>query len=157
MRAIMDALSPSHPSRRIVFMKAAQVGAPLAVDTPIPMAFGWKPMGNLVPGDVLFDEKGGLCSVTDASDVITGRPCYDIVFDDGERVVCDGAHRWLVWDFTNPERPVAKIVLTADMLFRVRLGAKRFPYAIDCCEPVDMSEQDVIVHPYLLGVWLGDG
>ena len=27
MRAIMDALSPSHPCRRIVFMKAAQVGA----------------------------------------------------------------------------------------------------------------------------------
>ena len=27
LRAIMDALSPSHPARRIVFMKAAQVGA----------------------------------------------------------------------------------------------------------------------------------
>src|SRR6187397_3277028 len=27
MRAIMDALSPSHPARRVVFMKAAQVGA----------------------------------------------------------------------------------------------------------------------------------
>ena len=27
MRAIMDALSPSHPAQRIVFMKAAQVGA----------------------------------------------------------------------------------------------------------------------------------
>mgnify|MGYP000666379443 CR=1 FL=1 len=27
MRAIMDALSPSHPARKIVFMKAAQVGA----------------------------------------------------------------------------------------------------------------------------------
>ena len=27
MRAIMDAMSPSHPARRVVFMKAAQVGA----------------------------------------------------------------------------------------------------------------------------------
>src|SRR5262245_39621922 len=36
MRAIIDALSPPHPARRVVFMKAAQVGAPLAVDTPIP-------------------------------------------------------------------------------------------------------------------------
>jgi phage terminase large subunit GpA-like protein len=27
MRAIMDALSPTHPARRVVFMKAAQVGA----------------------------------------------------------------------------------------------------------------------------------
>ena len=42
-------------------MKAAQVGAPLAVDTPIPTAFGWKSMGKVEPGDVLFDEKGGVC------------------------------------------------------------------------------------------------
>jgi phage terminase large subunit GpA-like protein len=30
MRAIMDALSPSHPARRVVFMKSAQVGATTA-------------------------------------------------------------------------------------------------------------------------------
>ena len=95
--------------------------------------------------------------VTDVSGVMTGRPCYEIAFDDGERIVCDSAHRWSVWDFTNPELPATKIVRTEEMLFRVRLGAKRFRYAIDCCEPIDMPEQDLILHPYVLGVWLGDG
>jgi len=32
---------------------------------------------------------------------MTGRDCYDIVFDDGERITCDGEHRWPVWDFTD--------------------------------------------------------
>ncbi|MFN7173510.1 MAG: phage terminase large subunit family protein, partial [Thermaurantiacus tibetensis] len=33
MREIMDRLSPGDPAQRVVFMKAAQVGAPLALDT----------------------------------------------------------------------------------------------------------------------------
>jgi len=138
MRAIMDALSPAQPARRVVFMKAAQVGAPLAIQTPVPTAMGWKAMGELGVGDWLFDEKGGLCAVSGLSEVMTGRPCYEVVFDDGETIVCDRSHRWAIWDFTNPERPVAKVLCTTDMLFRVRMGAKRYRYAIDCCHPVEM-------------------
>jgi hypothetical protein len=40
MREIMDALSPASPVQRVEFMKAAQVGAPLALDTPVPMPLG---------------------------------------------------------------------------------------------------------------------
>ena len=40
MREIMDRLSPGDPTQRVVFMKAAQVGAPLALDTPVPTPFG---------------------------------------------------------------------------------------------------------------------
>jgi phage terminase large subunit GpA-like protein len=32
LRDVMDALSPAHPARRVVFMKGAQVGGPLALD-----------------------------------------------------------------------------------------------------------------------------
>ena len=158
IRAITDALSPNDPARRVVVMKSAQVGAPLAVDTPIPTAIGWKTMGNVAPGDVLFDEKGGLCSVTGISETMTGRPCYELTFDDGERIVCDGSHRWPVWDFTNTERPISRIACADEMIFRVKIGAsKRYRYAIDCCRPIEMPEQDLIIHPYVLGVWLGDG
>jgi phage terminase large subunit GpA-like protein len=55
MKDIMDALSPGHPVQRIVFMKAAQVGAPLATDTPIPTP---STMGELAPSDLLYDEQG---------------------------------------------------------------------------------------------------
>ena len=79
MKEIMDALSPGHTAQRIVFMKAAQFGAPLAVDTPIPTPFGWSTMGELAPGDLLYDEQGQVCSGTGVSEVMTGRNCYEIV------------------------------------------------------------------------------
>lgn len=46
MREIMDRLSPGDPAQRVVFMKAAQVGAPLALDTPVPTPFGWTTMAK---------------------------------------------------------------------------------------------------------------
>jgi hypothetical protein len=50
-------------------------------------------MGTLVPGDALFDEQGGVCHIIGVSPVMIGRPCYEIAFDDGETLVCDGSHR----------------------------------------------------------------
>ena len=158
MRAIMDALSPSNPCRRVVFMKAAQVGAPLALDTPVPTATGWKRMGTLVPGDALFDERGRVCHILGVSPVMIGRPCYEIAFDDGEKLVCDGSHRWPVRDFTDTECPRARVLRTDEMVQRLRIGSgKRYRYAIDCCSRWTSPEQDLIVHPYVLGLWLGDG
>ena len=158
MGEIMDRLSPGDRTQRIVFMKAAQVGAPLALDTAVPTPFGWTTMGEIVEGDLLYDERGRICRVMGLSPVFQDRPCFEVAFDDGERVVADGEHRWPVWDFTN-DRPVARTLTTADMAGRVTIGAagKRRRYAIDCCDPVDMPDQDLILHPYVLGLWLGDG
>ncbi|PKP79219.1 MAG: terminase [Alphaproteobacteria bacterium HGW-Alphaproteobacteria-3] len=158
MREIMDALSPGAAVQRIVFMKAAQVGAPLALDTAVPTPFGWTTMGGIAEGDLLYDERGRICRVTGLSPVFEDRPCFEVAFDDGERIVADGDHRWAVWDFTN-DRPAARTLTTAEMAGRVTIGAagKRRRYAIDCCDPVDMPDQDLILHPYVLGLWLGDG
>ena len=158
MREIMDALSPSSAVQRIVFMKAAQVGAPLALDTPVPTPFGWTTMGEIAQNDLLYDARGRICRVTGLSPVLTDRPCFEVEFDDRERIVTDGDHRWAVWDFTN-DRPAARTLTTAEMAGRVSIGTarKRRRYAIDCCDPVDMPDQDLILHPYVLGLWLGDG
>ena len=139
-------------------MKAAQVGAPLALDTAVPTPFGWTTMGEIVEGDLLYDERGRICRVTGLSPVFRDRRCFEVRFDDGEQIVADGEHRWPVWDFTN-DRPVARTLTTAEMADRVVIGAagKRRRYAIDCCDPVDMPDQDLILHPYVLGLWLGDG
>ena len=63
LKEIMDCLSPSSPVEKVVFMKGAQVGGPLALDTPIPTVGGWTTMGNIEVGDRLFDEKGQPCRV----------------------------------------------------------------------------------------------
>ena len=158
LKEIMDCLSAGSPVERVVVMKGAQVGAPLALDTPIPTAAGWKTMGSLLVGDTVFDQRGRTCHVTGVSPVMIGQPCYEIAFDDSETIVCDASHRWPVWDFTDNENPKAKVLRTDEMLGRVRIGrSKRYRFAVDCCEALDLPEQDLVIHPYVLGLWLGDG
>lgn len=94
----MDALSPSHPARRIVFMKGSQIGAPLGLDTPVVTTDGWKTMGDLAPGDFVFDEKGQPVEVLGVSPVFEGRQCFEVCFSDGSRITADGEHRWQVED-----------------------------------------------------------
>ena len=101
LREIMDCLSPASPVERVVFMKGAQVGAPLDLETPIPTPCGWRRMADIAPGDQVFDEQGQPCWVIGVSPVFTDRPCYEVVFSDRTRIVCDSSHRWTVWDERN--------------------------------------------------------
>lgn len=69
-------------------------GKALALDTPIPTPSGWSTMGELQPGDQLFDETGAQCTVLMAHQVMEGRPCYRVRFSDGSSIVADGEHLW---------------------------------------------------------------
>ena len=37
-------------------------------------------------------------AVVAATDVMHGRPCYEVEFSDGEVIVADGQHQWVTWD-----------------------------------------------------------
>ena len=60
----------------------------LALDTPLPTPDGWTTMGAVSVGDILFDDRGLRCRVTIGTEVMVGRPCYRVTFDDHESVVC---------------------------------------------------------------------
>jgi len=69
-------------------------GKALALDTPIPTPRGWSTMGQVQPGDEVFDENGRPCTVTAATPVMLGRPCYEVEFSDGTVIVADAEHLW---------------------------------------------------------------
>jgi DNA segregation ATPase FtsK/SpoIIIE-like protein len=69
-------------------------GKALALDTPIPTPRGWTTMGEVQPGDEVFDETGQPCMVTAATPVMLGRPCYEVEFSDGTVIVADAEHLW---------------------------------------------------------------
>ncbi len=69
-------------------------GKALALDTPIPTPRGWTTMGEVQPGDQVFDETGQPCTVTAATPVMLGRPCYEVEFSDGTVIVADAEHLW---------------------------------------------------------------
>jgi Rad3-related DNA helicase/serine/threonine protein kinase len=69
-------------------------GKALDVNTPIPTPTGWKRMGDLKMGDLVFDEQGQPTCVTAAFDVMYNRPCYEVAFSDGSSLIADAEHEW---------------------------------------------------------------
>ncbi|HLQ48083.1 MAG TPA: dCTP deaminase, partial [Candidatus Dormibacteraeota bacterium] len=68
-------------------------GKALALDTPVPTPSGWRTMGDLEPGDVVFDEAGAPTTIVAVTPPMTGRPCREVIFSDGTRVIADAAHQ----------------------------------------------------------------
>ena len=75
---------------------ATGAGKALALDTPVPTLLGrLRPtMGEIQPGDEVFDERGHRCAVIAATPVMHGRPCYEVEFSDGTVIVADAEHQW---------------------------------------------------------------
>jgi LAGLIDADG-like domain len=71
-------------------------GKALDVDTRIATPSGWTTMGEILVGDQVFDETGQPCRVIAATDVMRGRPCYEVEFSDGTVIIADRDHQWLV-------------------------------------------------------------
>lgn len=124
-------------------------GKALALDTPIPTPDGWTTMGELRPGDRVFDEQGCPCTVTAVSPVWRDRERYEVHTSDGDVIVADENHEWpLRLDIGTNTRNYTTQVLARPRKKRAMstvAGALRLPPA------------DLLVDPYVLGVWLGDG
>lgn len=73
---------------------AAGGGKALSLDTSLPSPHGWIPMRSIKVGDELFDENGKPCRVLAVSKIMRDRKCFELEFDDGERIVADAGHLW---------------------------------------------------------------
>ena len=87
-----------HPGQMIVIAARPAVGKALALDTPLPTPTGWTTMGEVGVGDQLIGADGKPTQVVAATEVMHGRPCYEVEFDDGEVIVADENHQWLTWN-----------------------------------------------------------
>ncbi|WP_187283549.1 terminase large subunit domain-containing protein [Streptomyces sp. t39] len=124
-------------------------GKALALDTPIPTPDGWSTMGELEVGDQIFDELGKPCTVTWTSPTWYDRPCFDVVTDSGGHIVADYAHEWKA---NLDRRHSDRLYNTCDL---ARPRSKQA--MIWTANALELPDQDLLVPPYLLGAWLGDG
>ena len=153
-REIMDAFT--QPGiHRVVVKSAAQIGKALDIDTPIPTPDGWKTMGDLQEGDFIFDQNGEICRVTAATAIMHGRPCYEITFSDGSKLVADENHKWAVQ--TDERRGTKSHVLTTGEMLTNYKNGNRNTYAIPVANALNIGKAELPLDPYTLGVWLGDG
>ena len=134
-------------------------GKALALDTPVPTPGGWRTIGDLEPGDVVFDETGAPTTIVDATPPMIGRPCREVTFSDGTRVIADAAHQWVTIDKNGRRYGRARTeVRTTDEIARTLRVNGEMNHHVPLAEPVQYPTRlDLPIEPYTLGAWLGDG
>ncbi|MGQ0844120.1 MAG: DnaB-like helicase N-terminal domain-containing protein, partial [Sporichthyaceae bacterium] len=94
--AQMDELTNGLQAGQMIIVAARPaVGKALALDTPLPTPTGWTTMGEVSPGEEILGADGRPTLVVAATEVLIGRPCFEVVFSDGTRIVADAAHQWV--------------------------------------------------------------
>lgn len=138
-----------------------QVGKALDINTDIPTSRGWKKLKDIQVGDTLYDMYGNPTNVLFKSE-IHYKPTYRVTFSDGSSVNACEDHIWYGYDYngTNKYRKELREFTTkqiADTGVFLYNSEVEYRYAIPNAEPVRYSEKQLLVDPYLLGLWLGDG
>jgi replicative DNA helicase len=131
-------------------------------------------MGDVAVGDQLIGADGRPVTVVAATEVLYGRPCYEVEFSDGTVVVADGQHQWLTdtrasrksawaaargYNRTRTQRTFPSVKTTEEILATLRCNGieQRLNHTVVNARPLDLPEQELPLPPYALGVWLGDG
>ncbi len=170
----LDALTNGlHPGQMIVIAARPAIGKALAVQTPLPTPSGWTTMGEVAVGNQLLGADGRPVTVVAATEVMQGRPCYEIAFSDGEVIIADAQHQWLTWDraarrydaqvrghsgsYASPVPP--RVVTTKEIAgtLRCAVGDRRYNHAVALPSALELPEAELPLPPYALGVWLGGG
>lgn len=128
------------------------------VDTPT----GRKRWGDLNPGDQVFGADGTPTKIIQCHHY-RNAPMYRVTFDDDSYVDVSSGHLWNVRG-RRERRNKLDGWRTLETIELVEMGVKR-PNGVSMARqweiPVqgaaEFEEREVDLHPYLVGVWLGDG
>jgi len=165
----------------------ANQGKAECIHTDIPTPSGFKKMLDIKIGDIVFDENGEQCKVTYTTGIQFGKECYKMTFGDGSVEYCCEDHLWLVHTNNSRQsnringpldpnrklklrgtdqshkRTMPKVISTKEIAGNVmanvssKLGYRKYRYSVAVSKPIQCEESNLPLHPYLLGVWLGDG
>lgn len=145
-------------NNRVVLVSSRQMGKALGLDTPIPTPNGFTTMGQLKDNDEVYDENGNICHVVKAHDVLYGRKCYKVTFDNGEEIIADAEHLWFTQTKSDRHRGSNGAVRTTEEIKNTLCSTTNEPnHRIPKAKGVAGKHKDLPIDPYLLGYWLGDG
>lgn len=122
-----------------------------ADSTPVATPDGYRTHGDLKPGDRVFGPDGLPTRVVAISPKAPAD--YEVRFNCGEVIKCNGDHLWRVWDRWARKW---KTMRTEDIASaQPEPGRSRF--FIPDTECLQFDAKALPLHPYFLGCWLGDG
>ena len=125
------------------------LGKEQPVNTPILTTNGWTTMGKLSIGDYVFGYDGNPTMVTGVYPQ-GDKDVYRVTLKDGSYTECGAEHLWTYRD-SNFKRDGWK---TSDTL---HLMHKKGTVFLPLQKAVNLPDIELDIHPYLLGVFIGDG
>lgn len=130
----------------------------LPLDTPILTDSGWKTMGTLTKVDKVYDKDGNLVNIMNISQV-KNKKCLKMVFDNGDEIISDFEHRWLVYT-TKSGIKEERVMTTQEIKdYNDSLGKRESHKILKIENPKALNNSviELPIDPYVLGMWLGDG
>ena len=140
----------------LYIMGKGGTGKGLDINEWLPTPNGWTKMKDIKVGDELFDEQGNICTVTLKSQ-IHNIDCYRITFENGFSLIVDKEHRWLSKTEGEKEHKVRNTEEMYQHMKTINRKRNSFYYAIETNKPLQLNNKDLLIPPYTLGAWLGDG
>lgn len=172
LKIISDLRKSYRDGVSICFAGGHGLGKQIALDTELPTPNGFITLSELKEGDQLFDEQGNICNVLKLHPINISPESYELTFDDGTKVEACADHQWSVWDRKTRSKAqrakkinkqvlaVPKVLSTKEIYKTLKfkngksLGTN---YSIPCTKPINYPEKKLLIDPYVLGCWLGDG
>jgi len=159
--ADLDSLTQGlHPGQMVIVAARPAMGKALALDTPLPTPDGWTTMGEVGVGDRLIGADGRPTTVIAATEVMHGRPCYEVHFSDGSVLVADEQHQWFTETRSDRRAGRTGSVKTTREIhdtLRTETTEPRANHSVPLAAPIQLAAKELPISPYALGIWLGDG
>lgn len=151
--------SANYSSKPLILVPPGAFQAPQPLAAFVYTPTGAKKMGDISPGDLVLGRDGKPHRVIKVKDMGI-QPVWRVTFDDGASTECASSHLWSAqnrWDRERPE-PRWRTLSLDDILAKgLKTATGSHQWAFPICEPVEFETQDLPIHPYVLGVFLGDG
>jgi intein/homing endonuclease len=162
-------------------------GRLLNLETELPTPTGFIKLKDLKEGDDLFDDKGDVCKCIKLHPIRKSPESYKVTFDDGTTVDACADHLWLTYTkkdrnvesrnnyklrrriirreqgkeykpflerINRISQPTVKT--TKEILETLKCGIE-YNHSIPIIPFAKYSEKELLIDPYILGAWLGDG
>lgn len=144
---------------RLAIFVPPRHGKRLADNTMVLTPLGWKKHGDLYPGDYVFGPDGNPTQVVFRSD--KDMCDLDVEFTNGEIITTHREHLWSVCDRRSYPQ-LLKTLETQELAKDVWIGEKgvrggRARWLLPDIQAIEYPFQELPMHPYVLGAWLGDG
>lgn len=138
------------------------VGKQLGLETIVPTPSGNRRWGDLLAGDMVFGRNGVPTRILQCH-YPPAEMFYRVVFDDGSEVVAGHSHQWAVRGRQERRKGLAgyRVMTTGQILEagvrRSNGGAMARQWEIPKQGIVHFDAREIDLHPYFVGLWIGDG